>query len=84
MAQTYHFKSKLVLQEEQTIIELLMPVSDFILNPTLKSTQRYFCGMHGMFKQGCKEGEKKDGSCTWGGGGVGTIKLLPVPNCLIM
>ena len=40
-------------------MELLMLVSDFMVNSTLKNTLRYFCRMHGMPLQGWAE-RKKD------------------------
>ena len=43
---TYHFKPNLMLQVNK--IESLMLVLDFMVNATLKNTQTYFCGIHGM------------------------------------
>ena len=45
---THYFKPKFVLQVEQTTVELLMLVLDFVVDSRLKNTQWHFCGIHGM------------------------------------
>ena len=53
-------KAKIYAASTTGSLKLLMLVSDFMVNPMLKNTQRYFCGMHRMSQQGCEE-EKKHG-----------------------
>ena len=52
-----------------------MLVSDFIVNSTLKTLKGISID---CFNDDSKK--KKDGSCSYG---IGMIKSLPVPNCLI-
>ena len=40
--------SKTYAASRESNIELLILVSDFMVNSVLKSTQRYFCVIHGM------------------------------------
>ena len=41
------FYAKTYAASRESKVELLMLVSDLVVNSTLKNTQRYFCGMHG-------------------------------------
>ena len=46
--QTLPFQAKTNAASRESKIELLILVSDFMVNPRLKNTQWHFYGIHGM------------------------------------
>ena len=48
LPQNLSFSDKTYAAIRKSKIELLMLVSDFMVNSMPKNTQRYFCGIHGM------------------------------------
>ena len=44
----FEAKFKTYAASRENNMELLMPVSDFMVNSMLKNTQKYFCEIHGI------------------------------------